>query len=196
MWTFFLRSRHPWPPGLPTGLLVGFLVIVPVVGSWGAGPSNAWAQTTASSAVSQQRVRELEERVKILELEQEALDRRTRLQAERTGRAIEELEMRVRALEENGRASLDGPAIEPEKGAGADAVCKDPYVYLSNGIRRVKSGCENGAKPCDVPKVVDGRGFWTVRPECAPATPVKEGACDIPYFVGTTGIKEFKPECR
>jgi hypothetical protein len=133
--------------------------------------------------------------VKILELEHETLDRRMRLQAERTGRAIEELEMRVRALEENDRARLDAVA-EKVKGAEVDDLCKDPYIHLWNGIRRVKSGCENAGKPCDFPKVVDGRGFWTVRPECVQNAPVKEGGCDIPYVVDTKGIKEFKPECR
>ena len=176
-------------------MLVFCLVLLSGLGSWGAGASKAWAQATTSSPLSQQRVRELEERVKILELEHEALDRRVRLQAERTGRAIEELEMRVRVLEENGRAHVD-PVAEPQKGAEVDEACKDPYIHLWNGIRRVKSGCENAAKPCDVPKFVDGRGFLTVRPECVQAVPVKEGGCEIPYVVDTKGIKEFKPECR
>src|SRR6267142_2160515 len=123
MWSFLFRSRHSWPLGLTMGVLVIFLVLVSGLGSWGTGASNAWAQAPASSPISPQRVRELEERVKILELEHEAVDRRTRLQAERTGRAIEELEMRVRALEENDRAHLGVTVTEPEKGAEVDDVC-------------------------------------------------------------------------
>ena len=194
MWTFLFRSRYAWLLGWPTGLLGVFLVFGSGPASLGAGSSNAWAGPAPNATVSPQRVRELEERVKILELEHETLDRRMRLQAEQAGRALEDLEMRVRALEGSVRPAAE-VTPQPEKSISVEDVCKDPYIRFANGIRRVKAGCEDRGNSCDVPQVVDARGVWTVRPECVPATPVKAGNCDIPYSIGDRGIKQFKPEC-
>jgi len=193
MWTFLFRSRYSWLLGWPTGLVGVFLVFGPGIGSLGGGSSNAWAGAAPSPTVSPQRVRELEERVKILELEYETLDRRMRLQAEQAGRALEELDMRVHALEGAARAAEGTPP--PKESISLEEVCKDPYIRFANGIRRVKEGCEDRGRSCDVPEVVDARGVWTVRPECVPATPVKAGNCDITYSIGDNGIKQFKPEC-
>jgi hypothetical protein len=192
MRTFISRSRHSWLFGLSTGVLGIFFLLRPSIGFLDGG-SNAWAQAGPGTPVSQQHLRELEERVKILELEHEALDRRTKLEAERTGRTIEELEMRIRTLE-NARAP-EVAAVQPEKSATIDELCKDPYTHFPNGIRRVKRGCEDSTKPCDVPEVIDAQGMWKVRPECVPAAASQQGTCDTPYVIGPNGIKQFKPEC-
>jgi hypothetical protein len=192
MRTFIFRSRHSRLFGLSTGVLGIFFLLRPSIGFLDGG-SNAWAQAGPGTPMSQQRIRELEERVKILELEHETLDRQMKLEAERTGRTVEELEIRIRALE-NARAP-EAAAVQPEKSSTIDEVCKDPYVRLPNGIRRVKAGCEDTTKSCDVPEVIDAQGVWKVRPECVPAAASQEGICDTPYVIGPNGIKQFKPEC-
>jgi hypothetical protein len=190
MWKFLLRSRHSWLLALSTCLLGIFFMLLPSIGS---GGSSAWAQASPSTPISQQRVHELEERVKILELEHEALDRRMKLEAEHAGRTIEELVVRIRALE--GARGREAAAVQPEKSATMDEYCKDRYVRLPNGVRRVKAGCEDAINTCDVPEVVDARGVWKLRPECVREASSQQGTCDTPYFITEDGIKQFKPEC-
>ena len=101
---FRLRS---WWLGPSTGLF-GFLLLAAGMVSFGSGASNAWADDAPTA--SQQRVRELEERVKILELERETLDRTMRLETKRTRRTIEALDERIRALEEVSRVPAELPA--------------------------------------------------------------------------------------
>jgi hypothetical protein len=157
--------------GLATGLLGIFFLLLPIIGS---GGSSAWAQASPGTSISQQRIHELEERVKILELERETLDRQVKLEAEHTGRTIEELEVRIRAVEDT-------------RGSEAAAV--------HTGIRRVKAGYEDTTKTCDAPEAIDARGVWKLRPECVRAAASQQGICDTPYVINADGIKQFKLEC-
>jgi len=108
MWETPFRFQFGWLK--PSTGLFGLLLLAAGVASFGPGASNALAETTPIA--SQQHVRELEERVKILELERETLDHRMRLEAERTRRTIEALDMRIRLLEEIGRVPAEFPTAQ------------------------------------------------------------------------------------
>src|SRR5690242_20661582 len=90
------RSRH-WLSGMIGG---GVLTMLLSAGALPSRTSIAFAQNAPPSTSPQQRIHELEQRVKILELENETLDRRVQLDQERYGRAFEDFEKRLRALEE------------------------------------------------------------------------------------------------
>ncbi len=196
MLTSIFRTRR-WRLISPlTVLLLGSLTLLGAgVRPSAVGMASAWAQGGPSSAVSPRRMDELAERVKILELENEALERRVRLDTEHQGQAVEDLERRVRALEGHAQASLESTVQPPETNAEPDVSCKDPYIDVGRGIRRIKPGCESTANPCDAPEVVDVRGVRTILPACRESVEKKTGGCDSPYYIDAKGLKHFKSEC-
>jgi hypothetical protein len=164
------------------------------------GASNAWAATAPSSppaaANQDQRIRELEERIKILELEQETQQRRLRLEIERHGRAFEEIDRRLRALEDRGGQPAEPTAVsQAERAAALEALCREPFIEVAPGIRRVKPGCEQAGNECDAPEAVDIRGVRRVLPGCLKAMEKERGVCDPPYFFDDKGLKRVKREC-
>jgi hypothetical protein len=175
--------------------------VAPVVVSlWGGalfhGPSNAWAGTappTPAAASQDQRIRELEERIRILELEQETQDRRLRLEIERSGRAFEEIDRRLRLLEDRS-ATPSEPAMSQPESSSVDAMCRNPFIEAGHGIRRLKPGCEAAGKECDAPQAVDIRGVRTVLPACVQSAEKDRGSCSPPYYFDK-GVKYVKPEC-
>src|SRR5689334_16317683 len=126
MLKFLVRSRHPWLMGVAAGAAVALSLA-------GAVPRlpSAWASAAPSSPTTgaqEQRIRELEERIKILELENETLDRRLRLDIERNGRGFEEIDRRLRLLEDrSGNPSEPVAAAQPDKLA-LETMCRDPFI--------------------------------------------------------------------
>src|SRR5689334_1565046 len=119
------RSRPSWLLAMVTGVAVPVLLLLS-----GDGPSKAWgAAAPASQSVNQDsRIRELEERIKILELEQETLDRRLRLELERNGRSFDDIDHRLRALEAHAPTPGEiAAATQPDKAAVVDAMCREPF---------------------------------------------------------------------
>jgi hypothetical protein len=189
-----VRLRRPL---LPVLLGAPFVVILFLagVGPWPGGSSFAFAQGAPGSTNSEHRFRELEQRVKILELENETLDRRLRLEAEHSGRLFEDLDRRVRVLEQHPAAPAEPAANKEQKSPAIDAYCSDPFIQLASGVRRLKPGCDATGNPCDAPWAVDARGIRTVLPACVQSLESNAGGCDSPYYVDPKGVKRFKPEC-
>jgi len=161
--------------------LVGALVLLGTgTRSSAIGLASAWAQeapTSASVASSPRRVEDLVERIKSLEIE------------------IEYLERRMRTLESRGQAPLESDKHSPGSNAEPGDSCKDPYIDVGRGVRRVKPGCESLGNLCDAPEVVDARGIRVVLPACRPSVEAKSGGCTSPYSVDPMGLKRFKEEC-
>jgi hypothetical protein len=178
----------------PAGALALVIASLALFGTFDIASPPAWADGAPTSLNSQQRVKELEERVKILELEHETLDRRMRLETERSGRAVEDLDKRLRALEGRAVAS-EAPAAPMEKSAAREVNCTDPYIDVGHGIRRVKPGCESSGNECDAPEAIDGRGVRTILPACVQTIDRNKGNCEPPHFIDYKGVKRFKPEC-
>jgi len=182
------------------GMLAGAVMPVALLLSGNSpfgGPSNAWAAAAPPSAANQeQRIRELEERIKIMELQQETLDRRLRLDIERNGRAFEEIDRRLRALEDHGAQPNElAASLQSEKAAALEAMCREPFFQTEKGIRRLKPGCESSGNECDAPEALDLRGVRRVLPACIKSIEKERGVCDPPYFFDDKGVKRFKPEC-
>ena len=180
----FVRSRHSWLMGVLAGAAVPFAWSFAGGASFG-GLSNAWAAAApaAPAAQQEQRIRELEARIKILELEQETQDRRLRLDIERNGRAFEEIDRRLRLLEDRAStASEPVAAQQPDKAAALEAMCREPFIQADHGIRRLKPGCESTGNECDAPEAVDVRGVRRILPACIQAAEKEHGVCDPPYF--------------
>jgi hypothetical protein len=194
MSTTFIRSRRPLLVMLLGALFVGILFLAGL-GPWPAGSSFAFAQGAPGSTNSEHRFRELEQRVKILELENETLDRRLHLEAERSGRLFEDLDRRVHVLEQHPAAPAEPAATQEPKRPAIDAYCSDPYIQLGPGAGRLKPGCDPTGNPCDAPWAVDARGIRTVLPACAQSLESNAGGCDSRYYVDPNGVKRFKPEC-
>jgi hypothetical protein len=160
----------------------GVLLIAISIGGSGPGLSKAFAQGKAAPDPDRQ-LRELEQRVKILELENETLDRRLQLEIDRNLHLFDDVDKRLRAVESRAPENRD-----PDP-------CRDPYIHIAPGILRVKPGCESAGGECTAPEAVDARGVRIVLPGCRQT--VVEGArqCDPPYFVDESGVKRFKPGC-
>ena len=197
MSNILFRSRPSWLVGALAGAAVPLALFLA-----GSELSNAWASaapatpaTPASRATNQdQRIRELEERIKILELQQEAQERRLRLDIERNGRAFEEMDRRLRLLEDRSTPSEPVAAPQIDKDAALEAMCREPFIQGDHGIRRLKPGCESTGNPCDAPEAVDIRGVRRILPACVQAAEKERGVCDPPYFFDK-GVKRVKPEC-
>src|SRR5579859_529521 len=110
--------------------MIGASVVAVSLAGWGifATPS-AYAQGKAAPPEPDRQVRELEQRVKILELENETLDRRLRLEIDRNTHVVDDLDKRIKALE-----SRDNKGLDP---------CREPYIHVAPGIVRVRPGCES-----------------------------------------------------
>jgi hypothetical protein len=189
MMTSLFRSRRSWL--VLAGAALPFALL---------GMSNAWAEGAPGPGFAsnpQQRIHELEERVRILELTQETLERRLHLDVERNGRAFEEIDRRLRALEDRPAtpAAPAAPASSPDKNAALEAMCKDPYFLVAPGIRRVKPGCESTGTQCDAPEAVDAHGVRHVLPGCLQTIDKNRNACDPPYYFDDKGMKHVKDEC-
>jgi hypothetical protein len=195
MLKFLVRSRHPWLMGAAAGAAVPFALSLAGAAPF-AGSPNAWASAGPSPTTSaqEQRVRELEERVKILELENETLDRRLRLDIERNGRSFEEIDRRLRLLEDRSGSPSEPVASPQADKVALEAMCRDPFIEAAHGIRRLKPGCESIGNECDAPEAVDVRGVRRVLPACVQAAEREHGICDPPYFFDK-GVKRVKPEC-
>ncbi len=183
--------------GMAAGAAAPVLLLLSGNASFG-GPSNAWtaAAPAPQSANQDQRIRELEERIKILELEHETLDRRLRLELERNGHTFEDIDHRLRALEVHAPTSGELAAMPPpDKAAVVDAMCREPFIQTAPGIRRVKPGCESSGKECDAPEAVDLRGVRRVLPACLQTMEKERPVCEQPYFFDDKGVKKVKPEC-
>ncbi len=193
-----LPTMHPsirrWIVGLPAGMLG--LVLCFALGSLSTtvGSSNAWAQSAPSSPNLQQRVRELEERLRIIELEHEALERRMHLEAERTTRVLDELDKRLRACETHALAPAKVETPPAEGSTITDPHCQNPYMIVSYGVRRVRPGCESAGNECDPPFAIDPRGVRKFLPACVKSEDAGSG-CASPFFVDPAGVKRVKPEC-
>jgi hypothetical protein len=181
--------------GVFVGATVPVALLLPRTGSFAGGLSSAWADAAPGPTNPQQRIRELEERVKILELQQETVDHKLRLDIDRNGRAFEEIDRRLRALEERPAAPAETAALEAQKSAELEAMCRDPYIKLPSGIRRLKPGCESAGSVCDAPEVVDGHGVRRVLAACVPTMEKERGVCDPPYYFDAKGLKRVKREC-
>jgi hypothetical protein len=191
-----VRSRPSWLMGMLAGAAMPLAVLF-ASGSL-RGPSSAWAAAAppATAAPNQdQRIHELEERIRILELQQETQDRRLRLDIERNSRAFEEIDRRLRLLEDR-TATQNEPATgpQPENAAALEALCRDPFIQAGHGIRRLKPGCEGAGNECDAPQAVDIRGVRKVLPACVQSAEKEHAVCDPPYFFDK-GVKYVKPEC-
>jgi hypothetical protein len=179
MLTKIFRSRRSlW------GTLSACLLALWIAGT--SGLPKAFAQAGAA-AEPQQRIRELEQRVKILELESEALDRRAQLEVERNARIIDEMDKRVRALETR------APETHPLETHAPD--CRDPYIHVAPGIIRVRPGCESFGGECSAPEAVDARGVRTILPACQKSLDDGSRDCNPPYFIDAAGVKRFKTGC-
>jgi hypothetical protein len=199
MKNFTVRSRRSWWTGMLAGAAVPVALSLAGSVSFG-GFSTAWASAAAPSSPAStsqdQRIRELEERIKILELEQETQERRLRLEIERHGRAFEEIDRRVRALEERAGQPAESAAVsQAERAAALEAMCREPFIQGAPGIRKVKPGCESSGKECDAPEAVDSRGVRRVLPGCIQSIEKERGVCDPPYFFDDKGVKRVKSEC-
>jgi len=181
MLALIFRSHRPL-----SGMLSTALVGMMIGGLGMSGSSKAFAQA-AAPAEPQQRIRELEQRVKILELENETLDRRLHLEIDRSTRFLDDMDKRVRLLEAR-------PLAPAESTSKADDPCRYPYIHVAPGIMRIKPGCESTGGECAAPERVDVRGVRTVLPACEQATEAP-GGCEPPYYIDADGVKRFKPRC-
>src|SRR5258708_5670912 len=161
---------------------LGALLVALSIGGSGLGLSKAFAQGKPAPDPDRQ-LRELEQRVKILELENETLDRRLQLEIDHNSHLFDDVDKRLRAVENR---AVENREPDP---------CRDPYIHVAPGILRVKPGCESSGGECTAPEAVDARGVRVVLPGCRQT--IVEGArqCDPPYFVDESGVKRFKPGC-
>jgi hypothetical protein len=162
------RALRSWLIALPLAML-GVSILA---SSSSVGIPNAWAQRAPSSTSVQQRVRELEERLKILELEHEALQRRMQLAAEHDNHILDDLDKRLRTCEQTAKA--------PSKSVAVPAA---------------KASASRGSTNCDPPWSIDLRGVRTIQPACLQSLDATEDSCELPYYIDQTGLRRFKPEC-
>jgi hypothetical protein len=179
MTTIFRSRRSLW------GTLSACLLGVWIAGT--SGFPKAFAQG-APAVDPQQRIRELEQRVKILELESETLDRRAQLEVERNARILDEMDKRVRALEARGPETRVPESSVPDP-------CRDPYIHVAPGVVRIRPGCESAGGECSAPEAVDARGVRTILPACQKFLDDNSRDCNPPYFIDAHGVKRFKTGC-
>ncbi|HEX9295836.1 MAG TPA: hypothetical protein VF881_08370 [Polyangiaceae bacterium] len=179
--------------GLPTALLGAVFYLAVASLTTTVGSSSAWAQSAPTPNLQRQ-VRELEERVRIMELEHEALQRRMHLDAELTRRALDELEQRLIACEKQAVAPAKAEAPPVQSPSIVDPRCRNPYTMAADGIRRIKPGCESAGDACEPPVAIDPRGVRKILPSCV--KPEDTGAgCASPFYVDPGGVKRVKPDC-
>src|SRR4051812_37664680 len=113
------RSRHVATAAMLAGALLAPLLVGFVFP--GSASKSAWAEDAPHPNL-QVRARELEERVRILELEQEALARRLHLQMDQNERTLGDIDKRLRGCEEKLVSAKPSVAV-PAELASADARC-------------------------------------------------------------------------
>jgi hypothetical protein len=165
-----------------------------MIGGLGSGSSKAFAQA-AAPAETQQRIRELEQRVKIIELENEALARRVQLEIDRSTRVLDDMDKRLHVVETHAAAPVESAGKAADKIGMAEDPCRYPYIHVAPGIMRIRPGCESAGGQCDAPERVDARGIRTVLPGCQQVIDETGGSCEPPYFIDAGGMKRFKPAC-
>jgi hypothetical protein len=195
MLNLFFHSRQSWVMGMLMGASLSVAALL--TSAFLGGPSYAWAAAAPVAPAASnpdQRIRELEERIKILELQQETMERRMHLDVERNGRAFEEIDRRLRLLEDRAATPSEQPVSQQPDNAALEAMCREPFMQADHGIRRLKPGCESAGNECDAPETVDIRGVRRVLPACVQSAEKGRGVCDPPYFFDK-GVKHVKPEC-